>query len=606
MQARRCAGRLELRAALARAVRAQALDLAYQPIVDLASGEAAGVEALARWTLDGQAVPPSEFIPLAGASGLISELGAWVLERACADVAPLPLRVSVNVSAVQLRLGRLHRAGGRRPGANGLGARPAHARADRVGRWSMTSPPSPRCSPRCARSACGSRSTTSAPASPRSASLAELPVDALKLDRSFIAAMGEREALVAGVISLADRLGLPIVAEGIETARPARRAAPARLRVRPGLPPGPPGAARGGSLARVKALAIDGGGIRGLIPATVLAALERRTGRPDRRAMFDLIAGTSTGGILACALARPPPTAAALERARSTPVEGPRIFSRSLVKDDLLGRPASSTSATTTARCATRCAATSATPAPEDADATCSSPPTTSGRAPRFFAGARTAGVDGLAAAQATAAAPTYFEPVARRRRGRSSTAACSPATRRCAPTRRRCGCAGRTTDASSRSGTGSQTRPIRYEQARGWGMLEWARPIIDVVFDGSSDAVDYQLDARPRRALRAPADRAGRGTPTTTWTTRARRTCAALTDGDGRERARSPSARADHRPRPGVLTSSSGRVQAAARRGQRRRLAASSGARPRPAAAARPARRAARAGGRRATTGPP
>jgi len=95
--------RLELRAALARAVRSQALELAYQPIVDLASGDATGVEALVRWTLDGEAVPPSEFIPIAEASGLISELGAWVLERACADVAPLPLRVSVNVSAVQLR-----------------------------------------------------------------------------------------------------------------------------------------------------------------------------------------------------------------------------------------------------------------------------------------------------------------------------------------------------------------------------------------------------------------------------------------------------------------------------------------------------------------------
>jgi hypothetical protein len=43
--------------------------------------------------------------------------------------------------------------------------------------------------------------------------------------------------------------------------------------------------------------------------------------------------------------------------------------------------------------------------------------------------------------------------------------------------------------------GTGSQTRSITYDQARGWGALEWAQPIIDVVLDGSSDAVDYQLD---------------------------------------------------------------------------------------------------------------
>ena len=54
---------------------------------------------------------------------------------------------------------------------------------------------------------------------------------------------------------------------------------------------------------RMKVLAIDGGGIRGLIPALVLAEIERRTGRRMAE-MFDLIAGTSTGGILACALSR--------------------------------------------------------------------------------------------------------------------------------------------------------------------------------------------------------------------------------------------------------------------------------------------------------------
>ena len=54
----------------------------------------------------------------------------------------------------------------------------------------------------------------------------------------------------------------------------------------------------------VRILAIDGGGIRGMIPAIVLAEIERRTGRRAAD-MFDLIAGTSTGGILACGLTRP-------------------------------------------------------------------------------------------------------------------------------------------------------------------------------------------------------------------------------------------------------------------------------------------------------------
>src|SRR5262245_7559493 len=60
------------------------------------------------------------------------------------------------------------------------------------------------------------------------------------------------------------------------------------------------------TVGAMRVLAIDGGGIRGLIPALVLTELERRTGRRTFE-MFDLIAGTSTGGILACALCAPDP-----------------------------------------------------------------------------------------------------------------------------------------------------------------------------------------------------------------------------------------------------------------------------------------------------------
>src|SRR5215207_1945881 len=85
----------------------------------------------------------------------------------------------------------------------------------------------------------------------------------------------------------------------------------------------------------MKVLAIDGGGIRGLIPALVLAEIERRTGRRIAD-MFDLIAGTSTGGILACGLVcrgddRPLHTAEELADLYVT--EGPKIFDRSLVHE---------------------------------------------------------------------------------------------------------------------------------------------------------------------------------------------------------------------------------------------------------------------------------
>src|SRR5688500_20096318 len=82
-----------------------------------------------------------------------------------------------------------------------------------------------------------------------------------------------------------------------------------------------------GYLPGVRVLAIDGGGIRGIIPALVLAELERRSGRPVFE-LFDLIAGTSTGGILACALCAPDPLPAE-EVAAIYEEEGPAIFDRS-------------------------------------------------------------------------------------------------------------------------------------------------------------------------------------------------------------------------------------------------------------------------------------
>ena len=85
----------------------------------------------------------------------------------------------------------------------------------------------------------------------------------------------------------------------------------------------------------MKVLSIDGGGIRGLIPALVLAEIERRTGRRIAE-MVDLVAGTSTGGILACGLTRPGPGGAPLYSAEDLAAiyveEGPRIFHRGLLK----------------------------------------------------------------------------------------------------------------------------------------------------------------------------------------------------------------------------------------------------------------------------------
>src|SRR5512132_4437311 len=78
----------------------------------------------------------------------------------------------------------------------------------------------------------------------------------------------------------------------------------------------------------MRVLSIDGGGIRGLIPAVVLTEIEKRSGKRIWE-LFDLIAGTSTGGILACALCAPDPLPAE-ELVKLYEEEGPDIFSRSL------------------------------------------------------------------------------------------------------------------------------------------------------------------------------------------------------------------------------------------------------------------------------------
>jgi predicted signal transduction protein with EAL and GGDEF domain len=96
------------------ALRREELELFYQPVIDLESGTSQQVEALLRWRHPTRGdVGPAEFIPLAESSGLIDDLGEWVLRRACAEAASWtygpggPLDVAVNVSPLQLRNAKL-------------------------------------------------------------------------------------------------------------------------------------------------------------------------------------------------------------------------------------------------------------------------------------------------------------------------------------------------------------------------------------------------------------------------------------------------------------------------------------------------------------------
>jgi patatin-like phospholipase/acyl hydrolase len=258
----------------------------------------------------------------------------------------------------------------------------------------------------------------------------------------------------------------------------------------------------------MRVLAIDGGGIRGIIPAIVLADLEARTARPISRS-FDLIAGTSTGGILACALARasdagdgPHFSASALVQLYVE--EGPSIFSADLLRrirtvDGLIDERYSD--AGLRAALDRYLGDARISQARTDVFITAYE---LEGRFAFFFRSTRARVKDAddftmADAAHATSAAPTYFEParVSDVAGARTYTLvdggvyATNPAMCALAEVSR----AGKLGEVELllSLGTGAQSNPISYADARGWGQLEWAPRIVDVVFDGVSETVDFQ-----------------------------------------------------------------------------------------------------------------
>jgi len=102
--------RLMLKSKLRRAVERDEFVVRYQPKVDLRDGRVVGAEALLRWRLPGHGdIPPTQFIPIAEETNLISAIGEWVLERVCMDFRSLrrhvsdPGRISLNLSLKQLQ-----------------------------------------------------------------------------------------------------------------------------------------------------------------------------------------------------------------------------------------------------------------------------------------------------------------------------------------------------------------------------------------------------------------------------------------------------------------------------------------------------------------------
>ena len=220
--------RFSIETELRRALDKDELKLFYQPLVDLKSGEVAGFEALARWTHEDRGeISPTEFIPVAEESGLILTLGRWAMDKAAHTLAewdraagkPLPLYVAVNLSAIQIVRDDIAAVVGSALKSSGLAGERLTLELTES---SIVQDPV-----RATRvfEALKALKTTVAmddfgTGYSSLAYLQRLPIDVLKIDRSFVSGMmqdADSVAIVRAVLSLAEALGMSTTAEGVET-----------------------------------------------------------------------------------------------------------------------------------------------------------------------------------------------------------------------------------------------------------------------------------------------------------------------------------------------------------------------------------------------------
>jgi diguanylate cyclase (GGDEF)-like protein len=230
---RRLSRRATIAADLRRALTAGEFHMLYQPIVELPHGRMVGVESLIRWTRsDGTVVPPADFVPVAEDTGLIVELGAWIIDTVCAQAAawrhahgPDALRsVAVNVSARQLLdpgLPDLVAAALARHGvpASQLTVEITETAVFGGGRALATVTALSELGVAIALDDFGTGHSSLG-------LLRTCPVDAIKVDKSFVDGLGgtpQQEAIVTALTGIAETMGLRTVAEGVETAAQARR-----------------------------------------------------------------------------------------------------------------------------------------------------------------------------------------------------------------------------------------------------------------------------------------------------------------------------------------------------------------------------------------------
>ena len=227
-QATEARRRFSIETELRRALDKDQLKLFYQPLINLKSGEVAGFEALARWTHEDRGeISPTEFIPVAEESGLILQLGRWAMDTAARTLAAwdeetgekLPLYVGVNLSAIQVARDDI--AGVVESALKSSGLKGNRLTLE-LTESSIVQDPA-----RATRVFDSLKALDATVAMDdfgtgysSLAYLQRLPIDVLKIDKSFVTGMmvdPDAVAIVRAVLSLAEALGMSTTAEGIET-----------------------------------------------------------------------------------------------------------------------------------------------------------------------------------------------------------------------------------------------------------------------------------------------------------------------------------------------------------------------------------------------------
>ncbi len=214
--------------ALRRAIENRELRLAYQPICDLATGRIVSFEALARWTDEnGQVHCPTAFIPVAEESGLIVPLGRWAIDEAARTLAawdarygaPCGVKLAVNLSAIQLQRDAIAPVVEAALATTGL---TGNRFTLELTESAIVTDPDRIAGTMHALKALGTTLAMDDFGTGYSnlAYLQKLPIDILKIDRSFVTGMladRDKVSIVRAILSLAQALGMKTTAEGVET-----------------------------------------------------------------------------------------------------------------------------------------------------------------------------------------------------------------------------------------------------------------------------------------------------------------------------------------------------------------------------------------------------